>query len=333
VLSPFRNRSLSWMFLVPCLCALNARAEIINVSKIATGTNIDLSSTLLLLPANNGATLTYFSTGDAKVGSESTSYYAPAPWNAAEEMAPQAPVVIRKTTLSNYISGSTHFDYDLNYTEKGTVDTTQTPRVLGATVYKKGSASSVLSYNVRIDHTSATSLYYFIDLSVPKISHSVQPAWSLSSPDDNGGTYSYQRPKSAISRAMVDIYVNDLPVWSSESGYMYPLGATDPFAEFDFAWGSNSGPHTSSLFLGRLSQGQSMTITFVARTEGTGDGNSCGTEYYDTFYPPTVALHCFDMNETILMNGDHGHTPAFDIHSTYTSPIFRGPPFTRGTVN
>jgi hypothetical protein len=123
----------------------------------------------VLLPANNGATLTYFPAGDARVGSESTSYYAPAPWSAAEEMTPLAPVVVRQTTLSNYTSGSTHFDHDLNYTEKATVDPTQTPRVVSATVYKKGSAGSVQSYNIRIDHTSATSLYYFIDLSVPRI--------------------------------------------------------------------------------------------------------------------------------------------------------------------
>ena len=313
------------------MCCTLAFTENINVSQIATGTYVSLDWSLAFLnpPANNGATLTYYTTGDAKVGSQTTPYYAPDPWNLATQAIPQYPYIQRLTPLPNYSASNTPFDYDYPFTERATVNVASMPATLQASTNRSGSADTALSYSVRIDHFSSNPLNYFLNLDKPVFSRSVAPAYSLSSSSDyNGGTYSYISPTAAQARATVDVYVNDLPVWSSEDAYLYPSSiAQTAFDQLGLTWGAAEGPGKATLFLGRLNQGDSMTVTVVSKASGNATASSCGFQGNGSWWSPQYSVHCFDLTQTIQMNGVSGQPPAFNISSSHLSPVLQKPGF------
>jgi hypothetical protein len=165
-------------------------------------------------------------------------------------------------------------------------------------------ADARLSYRAQITNTSKLTLDYFVDLRVPAITGGPQPAYSLCcSGDSNGGTYEYMRPKGWNAQAAVDLLVDGLPVWSSEQTALDPNDGTSggPFDELDVAWDQPAGPSTTTLFLGRIAPGGSLTVTMVIRADVNDLAPDCGTQAPGSYLSHTYTLHCFDMSKQIAL--------------------------------
>jgi hypothetical protein len=309
-----------------------APAENINVSRIATGKNtpIDFAAEASLPEANDGATLSYFALGTAKIDSEPTKYFAIAPWSAAFQTAPTHPKLERVSPAVPYMQGNATFTYSPPTWRDALVDMKSGPKRVSSATAVDGhpNAQSAASYTTRIDHTGSAALDYFLELQVPTYDRSIQPAYDLCcAGDPNGGTYSYHRPQSAKARAAVDVYADGLPIWSSESIYRYPqLAGGSPFDEQDVSWGKDDGTGTSTLYLGRLAAGQSLTIALIARTNVNDKTSDCGIQDTSTpFGDPEFLVHCFDIVQGIdLKRGGEGAPVGYRIYSKHPPTTVSG---------
>ena len=301
-----------------------AGAENINVSRIVTGTLTIINfASELAEPDTVGANFSYFTMSTGQAAPDPGPYFAPAPWGAGPAAAPTKPVLDRTTALPNYSQGGSPFTYDRNFTSKAYVNmAAASGKQVDAEVFKSGAASSAVSYRVRVDHTAATALDYFLVLSVPKLQEYFGAAYDLCcSGDSNGGTYSYHRPTSATSRGAVDVYVDDLPVWSSEGAYLYPaLANSSPNDSIELVWDKPDTPGITTLYLGRLSGAQSITVTLVARADGAGVGD-CGTEPVGWGGNYTYERHCFYAGHAVMLSGGGGGAPVgFTLTSKAPQP-------------
>jgi hypothetical protein len=301
-----------------------AGAENINVSRIATGTftQIDFAASAAQ-PTANGATISYFDLGTAGIDTEAGPFFAIQPWTAALAAAPSYPNFQRQALTLSYMQGNAQFEYDRNITRYAAVNmAVADPKIVQAEAYPDQhggvpTAKSVVTYRIRVDHTGAQPLDYFLDLNIPTIKRTLSPAYSLCcSGDDNGGTYDYFRPTSFDARAEVDIYVDGLPVWSSASSVTYPADPQGtPFDTVEAKWGKPAGPGSSTLYLGRLSAGQSLIITFEAKADARAQ-SQCGIEPPGSYLSNTYTIHCLDVAQTIQMNhGSDNKAVSFNVYA------------------
>ncbi|MCX6626234.1 MAG: hypothetical protein NTW28_01205, partial [Candidatus Solibacter sp.] len=134
-----------------------------------------------------------------------------------------------------------------------------------------------------------------------KLSVSVSPAYTLQpgGPGGGGGTYLYKSPVAARARAAVDVLVDGLPVWSSESTYMYPEAlANYPWDRRMTSWGNTPVDNgQTKLYLGKLVAGKAITISFIVRTDTWVNADACGTAYGMGFNTPDEK-RCFDLIAT-----------------------------------
>jgi hypothetical protein len=307
------------------LAATAASGEQLNVSKIATGTHraIDWSAVNALPEANDGATLSYFTLATTSIDTEATPYFAIAPWSAAYQSAPTHPKLERSEPADPYMIGNATFTYSPPISRVATADMKASPKSVASRTGAKGraKASATVSYAARIEHTGSAPLDYFVELKVPSYQRDATPAYDLSSSSDSGGgTYTYHVPDSAKSRGAVDVYVDGLPVWSNESVYHFPDDPNnDPFAEQEWSWGNPAGPATSTLYLGRLSSGKSLTVTLIARTNVNAKADYCGIQGpFSPFGDPEFSVHCLQVSQSIeLKRGGDGEPVGFRIYSKH----------------
>jgi hypothetical protein len=298
-----------------------APADEINVSRIATGTFTPITfSSYANKPTVNGAAISYFVMATGAVDTETGAHFATAPWTASLSPAPTYPDLLRQTVNAPYDQGGAHFEYAAAAARQARVSMSVVPpKTIDAATFVKGAASagSAVTYRVRIAHTSASALDYFLDLAVPVQKLTVQPAYNLCcSGDSNGGTYNYLRPEEAQARTEADVYVDGLPVWSSASTYLYPGGATgSPFDKAQADWDKGASPTDTRLYLGRLSQGQVMTVTLEARSDVKAK-SPCGIESPGSSFSKTYTIHCLELRESVRMNGGANGAPvAFTVYS------------------
>jgi hypothetical protein len=283
-----------------------AAAAQLNVSQIATGTSTSINWTVELGEPNaTGWSLSYFSLATASIDSETSTYFAPDPWSAGMTAGPGYPSLTRSKPMVNYTQGNSQFVYDRKNSRLANVNmASPAPRTVDAEVYdggaSGGAAEARLSYRAQISNTTKEKLDYFLDLKVPTMLRANQPAYDLCcSGDSNGGTYSYHKPKSWKTQAAVDLLVDGLPVWSSEQTALYPDSPSSPFDEFDIAWGQANGPSTTTLFLGRLAPGQSISVSFIVRTDAVGLAPDCGTQPPGSYLDHTYTIHCFELDSKV----------------------------------
>ena len=135
-------------------------------------------------------------------------------------------------------------------------------------------------------------------------------------------------PNAARARAAVDVLVDGLPVWSSESTYMYPEGtASYAWDKRLTSWGNTLVDNgETKLYLGKLYPGQSITITFVVRTDTFVNADSCGTAYGIGFNVPDQKT-CFDLSQTVDLPFDGSGPPGISVYakSLNTSPFLAIP--------
>lgn len=306
------------------MLASAACAEQLNVSRIVTGTQTAVDWTELNKISASVGTLSHFDLGTVSNGSGATVVYDPPPWTAALSAAPTQPKVSRVTTLKDYTDNGAQVTYDQHYTGSASVDMTPaspTPKPVISRAFKSGGASASVSYRVKVVVTSAKPLDYFVALAIPQQKRGVSPAYDLCcSGDSNGGTYSYRKPNSASARAAVDLYVDDLPVWSSESAYIYPkLAGGDAFDALEVTWDKSTAPGATTLFLGRFASGAAFVVTLVVRTEAHGDG-ACGTQSYGFPGPTSYAKHCLDLAQTVTLTGAAGQPAGFTVFTKSPKP-------------
>jgi hypothetical protein len=286
----------------------HAHAEQINVSKIASGTHVNVDWTELNQASVAGASYSFFTLATAQAAPDARPFFAPGGWTSATSPAPAKPSITRTTKLADYTQGNAPFAYDRHYTSNGVSSMTPASpatKPVSASMFKSGSAAGQVSYRVRIDATSAQALDYFLELQIPQPKLGVGPGYDLCcSGDSNGGTYSYHRPKSASSRAAIDLYADELPIWTSETAFLYPnVGPNgSPFDKLQIAWDKPTPAGKTTLYLGRLAAPASVTITFAVRTEAHGDGD-CGVQNYGFGGNPSYAVHCLSVDQSVALSG------------------------------
>ena len=186
---------------------------------------------------------------------------------------------------------------------------------LQSRTFTTGWAVAAGNYSVRTEHYSSMALDYFILLNHPKYLRSIQAAYDLV-PGSNGGTYLYKKPTSARARAAVDVLVNGLPVWTSESTYMFPEGtASYAWDKIETTWGNTvTANGQTRLYLGKLNAGASITITFIVRTDVHAVADQCGTANWGYYSPDEK--RCFDLTQTVqLTSSESGGPVSFSVYA------------------
>lgn len=283
-----------WILAVPSL-----RADNLNVSPIAiSGRNLDWTEEGNTLKWPGGAIYSYYQMGRARIQSETSDYFAPGPWSAAWQNSPSYPAFSRHADTP---AATQQLTWASPYYSLAKVDMGSTPKRVQSRNFSTGWARSAVNYSVRVEHTSATPLDYFVVLQHPKFLLGVQAAYTLQpgGPGGGGGTYLYKSPDAARARAAVDVLVDGLPVWSSESTYMYPDGdASYPWDKRLTSWGNTPVDNgQTKLYLGKLQAGKAITITFVVRADTYVDADNCGTSYGGWNSPDEK--RCFDLTQTV----------------------------------
>ena len=123
----------------------------------------------------------------------------------------------------------------------------------------------------------------------------------------------------------MDVLVDGLPVWSSESTYMYPEGTANyPWDKVETTWGNTvTANGQTRLYLGKLYTGQAITITFIVRTDAHAAADKCGSAYWGGGSPPEK--RCFDLSQTVqLTSPGTGSGPV--SFSVYAKPLNTLPP-------
>jgi hypothetical protein len=297
-------------------------AEQLNVSKIATGTFTSINWTVEAQQplANNGAALAYFDLATGSIDTEPTPYFATPPWSALFLPFPTLPWLQRLTPTVPYMDGKSTFTYANSNSRLTRVNMLAIPtkHVLSES-FGSGTVAAAVSYTVRIEHTGSDPLDYFVDLQVPADTRTAAPGYDLCCPGDpNGGTYTYHQPKAAQARGAIDLYANGLPVWTNEDTYLYPgLPNSSPFDHIDFLWGKAAGPATTTLFLGRLHSGDTLTVTEIVHSDVQANAPDCGIEGPFGFYPNfDYTVHCLELRQDIQMqSGGVAQPVGFNVYS------------------
>jgi hypothetical protein len=281
---------------------VNLEAATVNVSKIATGTFTPTPNLGLVIPMGTPmAAVTHYPVVHAKTGADALDMYQPGSWSVVWANNATDPSIKRQAnspapTVDQY---GANVSYYLPYYEVGEAGMTNTGKQQTfAGVFRTGAAAASSSYAMQVQHFGALTHNYYLSIKAPELYQTHSPAYRLE-PGSNGGTYVYYAPAAAKSRSAVDIYVDGLPVWSTERIYAYPDDTDDPFAALEHEWGAaqnNSGDVV--LYLGRLSAGQSVRITMVVRTDGQTTANTCGTQSAGWNY---TVKHCFNLQERVLL--------------------------------
>jgi hypothetical protein len=313
-------------------CASAGHAENVNVSRIATSLRyLNWTDEANAPIAPSGATLTYFEWARARTHGETADYFSAGSWNFNWTSAPAYPTISRSlATPPAYQQNGNNYSYAEPWYSRGNVDMYGADKSVGSQTFQTGWARSAVNYSVRVDHFSSTPLEYFVVVNHPKYMRGIQVAYTLQpgGPGGGGGTYLYKSPDAARSHSAVDVLVDGLPVWSSEKTYLYPEAyASGGNDKRETTWGNAvTANGQTKLYLGRLSAGNSMTVTFIVRTDAHATAPDCGTSYtsnYDSTY--NYMWRCFDLTETVRLTSAATGPPGFSIYAkqftTYVSIV------------
>jgi hypothetical protein len=286
--------------------------EELNVSPIATaGRNLSWTEEAAAPRVRGGAVYTFFQMGRARVEGDLNDYFAIGPWSAAWQNSPAYPALSREVPTP---AATPQLTWASPYYREAKIDMESFPKRVASHTFSSGWAKSAVNYSVRVAHYSATALDYFVLLKHPKYLRGIQFAYTLQ-PNSSGGVYLYKSPTSARARAAVDVLVDGLPVWSSESTYMYrPDGTINQSTDKrETTWGNTvTANGETKLYLGKLSAGKSITITFVVRTDAHADADECGTEYGGWNTPNKK--RCFDLTQTVELTSNTTGPVSFSVY-------------------
>lgn len=149
-------------------------------------------------------------------------------------------------------------------------------RQLDVQTWRSGTGASAVSYAVRINTPADGARRTYLSFEVPTSVRAWKYAGYIGGPS---GQQPYTvLPNRMQARTAVDVYVDGLPVWSSQSMRLRPKrhGASGA-APFDLDWGDALDGSQATLFLGTLPAGSSRTAVIVMRADLRVDAPSCYT--------------------------------------------------------
>lgn len=127
--------------------------------------------------------------------------------------------------------------------------------------FRTGSGMSTVNYTVRIS-AGATSQRYFLDLGIPqRVGGGSSPYYTINN------QYFYDTVDRLQSRAVVDVYVDGLPVWSTSTHTLKPKNWSHlTFGRITLNWGEDPATDRVVLFLGSLAK-TTRTVSVVIRSD------------------------------------------------------------------
>jgi hypothetical protein len=174
-------------------------------------------------------------------------------------------------------------------------------RRVSSQTYARGSGSAVLSYSVKLT-TGPGSAHWFVEFTPPTLSRAVQTAFFIGGP--SGEQPIHSRPDSSAARSAVDVYIDGLPIWSSESSHHVPETFDEDFAT-DFlrlGWDKPLGGGRTTLWLGLLPPDRTYVITLLVRVDERVDAESdaldCPT---DTEFFNVLVHRCHSQREALSL--------------------------------
>lgn len=151
-------------------------------------------------------------------------------------------------------------------------------RQLDVQTFASGTGASVLSYAVRIEAPAGPARKTFLRFAVPTLVRDGIHASQTAGPSGQQPVVTW--PKRLQARTAVDVYVDGLPVWSSESMRLQPRRyKPDTPGELVPGWGSPMDGGTATLFLGSLPALSVRTAVIVMRSDLRVDAPTCHTDH------------------------------------------------------
>lgn len=279
--------TMAWSALVTALCGLlaaaPAQAATYNVSASVTGQSELMPPSLLAeLPCGSACSYTTTSTvaiddGYTLTPSEPRAKAWPTAFTSS--LPSFGGLTEDLDTWAGYGSATTDGGL-IGVKQRAAVDfetinyTAAAPRRVNVQTWRSGSGTSATSVAVRLAVPASGSMRTYVQFAVPTRVRSGQNANYVGGPS---GDQSFQSAAARLQgRAAVDLYVDGLPVWSSESHVLLPqrLRTTDK-EPFELHWDKALGSDKVTLYLGSLPAGSQHTVALVIRSDLRVDAQTC----------------------------------------------------------
>lgn len=288
--TPCKRGPLAWPAWVTALCSLLpaalVQAATYNVSASVTG-QAELMPPALLAEVPCGSACSYTTTstaamddgytltpGELRTNAWPTAFTASLPSFGA--------VTDDLETWAGY-SNATTDGGSIGVKQRAAVDfdsvnhISAAPRRVNVQSWRSGSGTSATSLAVRLAVPASGSMRTFVQFAVPTLVRSGQNAKYVGGPDE---TETIQTAAARLQgRAAVDLYVDGLPVWSSESHVLLPQRLRTANKEpFELKWDKALGSDKVTLYLGSLPAGSQHTVSLVMRSDLRVDAQTCHSD-------------------------------------------------------
>ncbi len=222
----------------------------------------------------------------------------------------QPPAGTTLVGLNNGVLQRSAVDYDAKPVLGGT-------REASVQSWKSGSGASVVSYAIRITTPIDAPKRTYLSFKAPAHERSWVHASSLGGPSGNETVYT--RPERLQTRSAVDVYVDGLPVWSSEANMLVPQRyQPSNWGALFLQWGQPLPSGDVTLFLGTLPVKSVRTAVVVMRTELRVDAPGCRTrtEYGATLKSCSAQRESLTLPSSTLSSGAFlAFRPSIEVYS------------------
>ena len=173
-------------------------------------------------------------------------------------------------------------------------------RQMAVQTWKTGSGASTVSYALRVQTPAAGARRTYLEFRVPELRRGWSWAYYVGGP--SGQQPIYTEPARLQSRSAVDVYVDGLPVWSSESNALRPKRFNPQgLNPLILDWDQPFGDDTVTLFLGTLPAGSARSVAVVLRTDLRTEAPTCKS---DSDGYGTTLQRCHGQREAISLPAD-----------------------------
>ena len=285
-------------------------SKVINVSGTVTGT-VEQQGPHLAPKVPCGAQCTYAIVSSARMvdtASATAGTVAVTSWPPTLASAPAAPPAVERdgtvpAPFDDPQSGHNVFDGAVpGVSQRAAVEfdpAHKSGRSVSSDTYATGSGSAVLTYTVQLT-TGPASANWYVDFKPPVLTRIVRTAFFIGGPSGNEPID--HQPDATAARSAVDVYVDGLPVWSSESSHHVPATFDGQFAAdaIQLSWDRSLGGSRTVLYLGLLPPGLTLNIALLVRVDEQIDAPDCFTDHMSLPVNTTIH-HCHEQLEALSL--------------------------------